>query len=168
MFFTGGLHFLKQLMIATKNIYRFVALTMALLMFFSSMGLAMDMHYCGGKLKSVSLFGEAKTCHELAAEENAPMKNCPHHKKMMAEKQDCSEAKNCCSNKTVHLQADQDQQVQNADFTVSNQLKQFVTAYVTIFFLNDLNVERETTPFAHYQPPLIPKDISILHQIFLL
>ena len=128
----------------------------------------MDMHYCGGELKSISFFGKAKNCHEIAKEDEAAMKDCPHQKKMMTGKKDCSEAKNCCSNKTVRLQSDQDHQLQTADFAVSKQLKQFVVAYVAVFFADDFVLECEAANFAHYKPPLIPKDIPVLHQTFLL
>ena len=110
-----------------RSTYRLIALMLAFLMFFSSAGFAMDMHFCQGKLKSVSFFGKAKTCHDMA---DNTMKNCPHHKKMMAEKKGCSEDKNCCSNKTVHFQSDQDHQLQTADFVVTKQLKQLQTALI--------------------------------------
>ena len=148
-----------------RSTYRFIALMMAFLMFFSSAGIAMDMHFCQGKLKSVSFFGKAKTCHDMA---EGAIKNCPHYKKMMADKKGCSEDKNCCSNKTVHFQSDQDQQIQNSNFVVSKQLQQFVIAYVAVFISNDFNIEYETIPFAHYKPPLIQRDIPILNQSFLL
>ena len=128
----------------------------------------MDMHYCGGALKSVSFFGKAKTCHDMVSEVDSTMKNCPLHKKMMADEMDCSEDKNCCSNKTVLLQSDQDQQVQSSEFVLSKQLKQFVAAYVAVFFSNDFNIEREVVAFALYIPPFIPRDIPVLNQTFLL
>ncbi len=148
-----------------KSTYRIIALMMAFLMFFTSVGFVMDMHFCQGKLKSVSFFGKAKTCHDMA---DNTMKNCPHHKKMTAEKKDCSEDKNCCSSKTVQLQSDQDQKVQTNDFVVNKQLKQFVIASVAVFFAADFDLQREATTFAHYKPPLIQRDIPVLNQTFLL
>jgi len=150
-----------------KSTYRLIALMMAFLMFFTSAGFTMDMHYCGGELKSVSFFGKAKTCHEMTGENKTPMKDCPHHKKMAAKKKGCSEDKDCCSNKNVQLH-DQDQKVQTNDFVVSKQLKQFVIAYVAIFFIDDFDLQREATTFALYKPPLIPRDIPVLNQTFLL
>lgn len=148
-----------------KSTYRLIALMMAFLMFFTSAGFAMDMHFCQGKLKSVSFFGKAKNCHEMT---DSPMMNCPYHKKMMAEKKGCSEDKNCCSNKTVHFQSDQDQQVQNFDFVVCKQLQQFVIAYIAVCIANDFNIGHEAIPFVHYKPPLIQRDIPTLNQSFLL
>jgi len=151
-----------------QRTYRLIALMMAFLMFFTSVGFTMDMHYCGGTLKSVSFFGKAKTCHDKVSESRSAMENCPHHKKMMAEKEDCSEDKNCCSNKTLHFQSNQDQTIQTHDFVVSKQLKQFVVAYVAIFIIRDFGLERESNDFAYYSPPLIPRDIPVLNQTFLL
>lgn len=151
-----------------RRTYRFTALIMAFMMFFTSVGLTMDMHYCGGELKSVSFFGKAKTCHDMAGKSETPTKDCPHQKKMAAEKKGCSEDKGCCSNKTVQLQSDQDQKVQTNDFVVSKQLKQFVIAYVAVFFANDFGLQREVANFSHYKPPLIQRDIPVLNQTFLL
>lgn len=151
-----------------RSAYRLIALMMAFLMFFTSAGIAMDMHYCGGELKSVSFFGKAKTCHDIAGENETPMKDCPHHKKMMAEKKACSEDKDCCSNETLVLQSDQDQKVQTNNFVVSKQLKQFVVAYVVVFLANDFDLQREVANFALYKPPLIQRDIPVLNQSFLL
>ena len=86
----------------------------------------------------------------------------------MAEKKGCSEDKDCCSNKTLQLQSDQDQKIQTNDFVVSKQLKQFVIAYVAVFFADDFDLQREATTFAHYKPPLIQRDIPVLNQTFLL
>ena len=151
-----------------KGTYQLIALLMAFLMFFTSAGFTMDMHFCGGELKSISLFGKAKTCHDIVGENETPMKNCPHHKKMMVEKKGCSEDKDCCSNETLVLQADQDQKVQTNDFVVNKQLKQFVIAFVAVFFAADFDLQRDTANFAHYKPPLIQRDIPVLNQTFLL
>ena len=40
---------------------------MAFLMFFTSIGFSMDIHYCQGHLKSISLLGKAKNCHDIQA-----------------------------------------------------------------------------------------------------
>lgn len=151
-----------------KSTYRLIALVMACLMFFTSVGFSMNLHYCGGALKSVGFFGKAKTCHDMVSEKDAVMKNCPHHKKMLADKMDCSEDRDCCSNKTVLFQSDQDQQVQNSEFVLGKQLQQFVAAYVAVFFSNDFSLDREGVAFALYIPPLIARDIPVLHQTFLI
>ena len=47
-------------MIATSNTYRFIAIILAAVLFVTSVGITMDMHYCKGELKSISLFGKAQ------------------------------------------------------------------------------------------------------------
>ena len=149
----------------TNSIYRFIALTLALLMFTTSVGFAVDMHYCQGQLKSVSFFGKAKNCHEMSSGDS--MKNCPHHKKMMKQNSNSSIDKNdCCDNKTMHFQSDQDQVFQTLDFT-NKQAQQFILAYVAVFF-NSRLIETDTPTFAKYKPPLVLRDIPVLVQSFLL
>lgn len=145
---------------------RIFALTMAFLMFISSAGIAIDMHYCGGELKSVSVFGKAKNCHEL--EDKVPVKACPHHKNMNLEKSGCKEDKDCCSNKTEYYQSDQDLFLQAPIPFQVKEFHQFIVAYTSVFLMPQNRINREILPFDHYRPPLILKDISILIQSFLL
>lgn len=148
-------------------IHRLAAFTLAILMFATSANLAVDMHYCQGQLKSFSLFGKAKTCHEVASQ--ATMVNCPHHGKMMVEKVGCSvEKKDCCSSKSFHFQLDQDQQIQSTDFVITSSLKQFLTAYVTVFFVKENIVSKTLQTFLHYQAPVFSRDTYVLFQSFLL
>ena len=139
---------------------------MAFLMFTTSVGFAVDIHYCQGQLKSISFLGKAKSCHEMS--DATQMKNCPQHKKMLEQNKNCSlDNKDCCGNKTFHFQSDQDKVVQTYDFAVNKQLQQFVAVYVLVFFSNNL-VETDTSPFNSYKPPLVFEDILVLIQSFLL
>ena len=151
----------------TSITYRIIALTMACLMFFTSVGITVDMHYCQGKLKTFNFFGKAKSCHDIGE----GMKDCPFHAKMKtANKSDGNtiSKKGCCSNKTFHIQSDQDQQCQvdNA-VIVSAELEYFVIAFVEIF-LKSAVPETENPAYAAYKPPLIPRDIYVLLETYLL
>jgi len=147
--------------------YRIIALTMVLLMFFTSVGFTVDMHYCQGKLKTFNFFGEAKSCHDIGQ----GMKDCPFHKKMEAaskSNESTISKKDCCSNKTIHFQADQDQQnqIDNA-LVVSPQLQYFVIAFIEVF-INSSVIETDKPSFALYKPPLIAKDTYVLLETYLL
>lgn len=144
----------------TSYTYRFIALMLVLLMFFTSVGFVVDLHYCQGQLKTFSFLGEAESCHDMGE----GMKNCPSHKKMMEAEQSGAtiNKKDCCSNKTLHFQSDQNQQVQAFDFAVTQQFQQFVMAYVAVFFTNDFRIGKEVASFVHYEPPVIPRDIYVL------
>ena len=68
---------------------------MAFMLLLSSTGFAMDVHYCQDQLKSISLIGKAKSCHEK--QETPPC----HHKKDSLSK---AEKDNCCHNETVVIE----------------------------------------------------------------
>ncbi len=146
--------------------YRFFALSMAILMFFTSVGFVLDMHYCQGQLKSINFLGKAKNCHEMAAS----MKGCPHHQQL-AEQTNASACsmgqKGCCENKISHVQSQQDQELASSEFVLSKPLQQFVMAYVFTFFAEIL-LEKRISTFETYIPPLISRDIYVLFESFLL
>ena len=136
-------------------------------MLITSMGFTLDMHFCRGNLQSISFFGKAKSCQQMSSA--ALIKNCPHYKKMIAQNGHCllNERGNC-ENKTVHFQFDQDQEIQQLNFSESKQFKQLLAAYSYVFLLNNYRYKRDIPTFAHYKPPLIYKDIPVLIQSFLL
>ena len=149
-----------------SNTYRIISLTLAFLMFFTSVGFSIDMHYCGNSVQSFSLFGKAKNCTEMM--ETAATKSCQMHKKMANPKDGYSiNKKDCCHNRTLNLQADLTSEIQTNDFMVSQQLQNFVIAFVVVF-LENRPVETIAPNFALYKPPLIPRDIPVLVQSFLL
>ena len=135
---------------------------MALVMFTTSVNYAIDMHYCQGKLKSVSFFGKAKNCHEMATSTS-----CPHHQKMKVESACSVDKKDCCSNKTVYFQADQDQLTSSSDFAMNLELQQFVIAFVKVFFQNTF-IEKNNLKYTHHSPPFLSMDTYALFQVFLL
>ena len=148
-----------------NNTYRIFALTMALVMFTSSVNLAMDMHFCQGKLKSVSFIGKAETCHDMAS---SKMPNCTQHQEMAGEPEGCSiSKKECCSNKSVHIQSDVDELETSSELVVSQQLQNFIVAYVEVFLKNNY-IERTSSNFQYYHSPIVVKDIPVLNQSFLL
>ena len=124
-------------------------------MFTTSMSFALDVHYCKGEIKSLSIFGKAKSCHEQKA-----VHTCPFHAKMQQQQEDS----NCCDNETMIVQADIDQVFSSIELA---DLQQFVVVFVQVFFLEHC-FEREDITFEHYKPPLIAQDIPILVQSFLL
>jgi hypothetical protein len=152
------------LLIEMKRIYRIVALMMALLMFVTSTGFAVDMHYCQGQLKSFTLIGEAKSCHEVKAD-----KVCPRHARMAAQDDATPSAKanDCCQNIKYVVQSDGDQIVPTADISLIQQLHQFVAVFVSAFLIAD-HVQTVSTEFLHYKPPLLLRDVCVLVQSFLL
>ena len=135
--------------------YRIFAFLLAALMFTTSTSFALDVHYCKGEIKSLSIFGKAKSCHEQKT-----VHTCPFHAKMQQQQEDS----NCCDNEMTIVQADIDQVFSGVELT---NLQPFVVAFVQVFFLEH-RFEQQDIAFEHYKPPLIAKDIPILVQSFLL
>jgi len=141
-----------------KSVHRITALTMALLMCFTSVGYSVDFHYCKGDLKSFSVVGEATTCH-------GTMKSCPRHVEMQIEEK--SEDSSCCSNETIIIDN------LDADFNVSPDVEltdiqvKFVSAFVYTF--NDFSLPKVVkSSFFEKHNPLPPRDIYVLLERFLI
>ena len=151
------------------------------MLFTSSVGFSVDMHYCQGKLKSVAFFGKAKSCHDKL-EAVSKKDGCTHHQKMNAQKKGCSfhqkmeqenkscsmDEKDCCKNKTVYFKANFDDQVKASIFVDSAPLQYFVAAFVTTFVATDFSIESKVASYANYKPPFIARDIPVLVESFLL
>jgi len=141
-------------------------LTLALVMFVTSMGFAVDLHYCKGQLKSFSFLGKAETCHEMS--KTTPAKSCPMHAKLVQDEDGCSmEMKDCCDNKVLYIQSDQDQKVPTYNFEIDRSLDQFVVSSVLLYF-NEFLGDVASPLVSQYKPPLLLRDVLVLIQSFLL
>ncbi len=151
-------------MTTNNKIHRSTALFMALLMFLTSIVGLVDVHYCGGHVKSLNFFGKAKACYEMAA-----TKQCPNHPQptTVASTPD-THKKNCCNNQSFLFQADQNQVNQTASFILTPSSQQFVQTYAYIFLIGEQIVKTDAPSFLHYKTPLISRDYSVLFQSFLI
>lgn len=135
------------------------------MMFASSVNLAIDMHFCQDKLKTISFFGKAKTCYETNSNR---MIGCTQHPKLTEESEGHSiNKKGCCESKSVHIQSDVDELEITSQLVISQELLSFVTAFVDVFIKNNYP-ERTSQRFQYYHPPIVVKDIPVLNQSFLL
>ncbi len=152
----------------TNHTYRFVALFMASLMLLTSVGFTLDMHYCQDQLRSTSLFGKADSCYEMAGIN--PVEKCSFNQ--MKEEQHEGQSinkKDCCHNKTLHFQSDQNQEAKAiVDFEIASQTQQFIAAYIAVFHTPSILIQSNQPSFADYSPPIISKDYSVLFQSFLI
>lgn len=147
--------------------YRILSVSLALLVFFSSVGLTIDMHYCKGELKSVAFIGKAKSCHDTQS--SSTKKMCPHHQKMMDMGEDITaEQNNCCQNKTMRSQSDDDKTIVISDVIVPNVTLNYVVAFVTTQFSINLSSINQNTYIEDYHPPIISRDIYVLHESFII
>ncbi len=89
-----------------SKLYRCFALSMAFLVFLSTAGLSIDMHFCNNQLKGVSLIGKAANCHEKESHCKNSKKAC--HQKKNHESNSALAKDDCCNNEHFILQMDVD------------------------------------------------------------
>ena len=151
----------------TSISYKAIAILMALLMFSSSIGISMDIHFCGNELKSFSLFGDAEACEmmKLKQEKKSELSCCEGPKKEIKSCQNEEVSKgNCCHNESISMS-------NGGAFEVDDiSIEQFQQALTAVIILlpnfNLFSVTTEKVNYAHYNPPPIIKDISVLLQVF--
>lgn len=138
-----------------------------MLLFISSSGISMDMHFCQGKLKRVSLIGSAKTCAEMAV----MMKHCSGKKAKSCHgaSKSCSDDgshNGCCENESISFDLD----IDNIDIQAFNssvlEIDFNVLSKVQLVALPNLQIK--LLQFEEYIPPLPRKDLTVLHQSFLI
>ncbi len=85
---------------------------MAALIFVISLGVSVDIHYCGGELKHISLNGRAEVCDAMKEDHQTPKNVCCHSK---PSKHLTNEVSNqpeihdgCCHNETFIIELDKD------------------------------------------------------------
>jgi len=129
-----------------------IILTCAVL--FSTTAFAADMHFCCNDLVDVAVFGKAKPCDEKVKKTEKPSKKCNIGDQ------------DCCSNLTFVNEGDDNIKKVTSELTNENYffLHTFFYTYINRFE----GLEKKITPFFNYDPPLISKDILVLHGTFLI
>lgn len=146
-----------------SKISNFCSALFAILILVSSITFTLDLHFCQGQLKSYSLFGKAKNCHEVAAKKKA----CPHHAKMESETSCSKEKKNCCSNETILLDAQIDQLFVQL-YKVELSFDLFAEMESSVLNQKILLVPKKDLLYEKYKPPIITKNIPVLFESYLL
>jgi hypothetical protein len=137
-----------------------------LLILASASILSLDAHFCQNKLKSISLLGQAKSCHDIAQKQNS---TCSLHQSSCHKTADITAQKNdCCSNKTLVL-SDENTQVIGPQINAFQKVElKFLISFAKPFI--SLNYQSFTHGnFQTYRPPLATsKSKQILFQTFLI
>tara|TARA_R110002049_G_scaffold88768_3_gene223798 strand:+ start:2708 stop:3124 length:417 start_codon:yes stop_codon:yes gene_type:complete len=136
-----------------KGINKIISMTLALLVFATSMSYAVEMHFCAENLVDFSFFNNSDTCAQSGNDEF--LKNCA-----------ISEVP-CCSSEQILIEGqDNLVKVNFEDLTYSQQLflASFTYSYINLFE----GLDRKSVPFVTYAPPLLVRDILVLDQTFLI
>ncbi|ARN78936.1 MULTISPECIES: HYC_CC_PP family protein [Flavobacteriaceae] len=134
---------------------KILAFFLAATIFFSTASFTVDMHFCCNKLVDMALFGKAKVCADKAQKKDLNTKQCTS-----------LQEKDCCSNQTL---------IKTGDDTIKKaqtQLEYEDILFLNTFFYTYLNLfeglEKNIIPFEQYRPPLLSKDIQVLHETYLI
>ncbi|MCM4164912.1 MULTISPECIES: HYC_CC_PP family protein [unclassified Arenibacter] len=137
-----------------KSIFhKIVSFSMALLVLFSTFSFTVEQHYCGDTLVDFSMFGKAESCgmdiQQLSNSHDDNLKKI-----------------GCCEDETLSVLGLDDLKVslEKLNFEQHKFVVSFVYSYLNLFE----GLQENIVPFNHYPPPLLVKDIPILHQTFLI
>lgn len=137
-----------------KNFFhRLLSISLALIVFFSTMSFTLVSNYCAENLVDFSFFDNASWCNDL--QDDSFSKVC-----------EISEAPCCSSDQLVVEGIDDLQKSSFESLTLDQQL--FVTTYAYSYLNLFEDIEKERIPFANYNPPLLVRDILLLDQTFLI
>jgi len=131
---------------------KIASFSLALAVLFTTSSFAVDAHFCCNRLVDVSIFSKAQACTDYA--EIASSKQCT------------LEAESCCIYKTFVKIGENDLQKVTVDFNLEpyTSLNTFHDTYINLFE----GLEAQIVPFSEHVPPLISKNILILHSTFLI
>lgn len=140
------------------TLFQLSALFMALMITLSSLNIIVDFHYCKNEIKSVSFFGNAKTCKEMST---------PLSCGITIKKSSKVVSSNCCHNesiviKNIDLETTHSQSIIDEEIIIN--WFSIINYPVLVPFTSDLIYNK----YSYYKPPLPDKNRSVLYQAFLL
>ena len=140
-------------------IYRIGHIILALLIFISSTGFVLNMHYCQDELKSMAIYFEAEACHQEKEMASCPMHNAENHH---GEK----ESKGCCDDETEYLKSETDQ-IATASEVEINVNPVLLSALLVALQIELPSIDTQSLQYFNYKPPLIVCDLPVRLQTFL-
>tara|TARA_R110002073_G_scaffold113998_1_gene251053 strand:+ start:92 stop:514 length:423 start_codon:yes stop_codon:yes gene_type:complete len=134
---------------------KIISFFLAALILLSTSSFTVDMHFCCNKLVDMSPIGKAKVCAEKVQKKKEPTKQCT-----------TLQEKDCCSNQSFVKTGDDTIKKANTKLEAETIifLNTFFYVYVNLFE----GLEKNIVPFKQYRPPLLSKDIQILHETYLI
>ena len=130
---------------------KILSVTLALTLLFTTSSFSVDLHYCSKTLIDISILGNADTC--VNTTQKIP--------------RECTiDDESCCVNKTFVSLGDDD--LKKGSFKYSFKSFTFISTFFYTYIDLFEGTEKGVIPFQKYVPPLISKDIVILHETFLI
>ena len=134
------------------------SLVIAIIVLTATMGVAVNKHYCQGRLVETTVF--VKTKHAHCQQIITAKQHCPYHEISN------SKEEQCCSEESEFYQIDDLTNISKLSVKFQPVLFQAEIHYIVtnIFSLQENNFHT----YKNYKPPLIAQDVTVLVQSFLL
>ncbi len=126
---------------------------MAWTVLLSTTSFTMDLHYCGETLVDVALFAETEGCG-MEMQQAKSNSACEIVKK------------SCCTDEQINHQGQDELKTSFEKLSFDQQA--FVTSYVLSYVNLFEGLETNVVPFDGYPPPILIKDVQLLHETFLI
>ena len=140
-----------------NRFHKIFSVTMALLVLVSTLSVSVGKHYCGDHLVDVAIFAQAEKCGMEV--DDMPL--------AVSGEESMRMAKTCCKDVVDLFEGQDELSVEKTKELNTNQ-KVFVMVFAAVFSgLNLLELENPAS-FDHYSPPLVDKDLQVLHQVFII
>lgn len=132
--------------------HKIMSSLLAIVVLFSTMSFAIDMHYCGDILVETAVFHKVEGCGMEM--QNSQTKECSITKK------------SCCTDEQLVIDGQDDLQL-SLD-TISFDQHIFITSFVYTYISLFEDLEENVTLYTKYNPPLVVKDIFKLDETYLI
>lgn len=140
-----------------KAIHKAVALTLAVLVFFSTVSFSVEKHYCGTDLVDIAILFSDQVEEDPCAEEEDPC----------VEEASLAEDISCCKDVVEFFEGQEginNSAVENLKAKQQLLFTAFVYAYTSVFE----EFSRTKLIYDYYSPPDLVEDRVIQHQVFLI
>ncbi len=132
--------------------HKIMSLLMAFVVLFSTMSLAVNMHYCGDTLVETAIFNKAKGCGMEM--EKPSTEGCSITKK------------NCCKDEQLVIDG-QDELKLNFDKLTFEQ-QQFVASFIYTYINLFEGLENNVSSYEEYKPPLVIRQLYKIDETYLI
>lgn len=132
-----------------KNI---LVILMAAVVLTSTLSFSVHKHFCGPFLKDISVIVPSHGC---GMEKNGDTESCA-----------ISEQVSCCNDIVELVKGQDDLKLSWDNFSLEQQ--QFIALFTYSYIYNFTGDVLLESPFTAYSPPLVTRDIPVLHQSFLI
>lgn len=137
-----------------NSIRSIVSIFLASIVLIASIGVTINFHLCAGQVQSLALFIKAKAC-------KMDMPKTCHNE------EHASKRKGCCQEESLVLKGKET----NAEVKTATQLTpsfNLISVILPVLY-SIIDLDSVATPqYAHYKPPLIEQDITVLVHSFLI